>query len=241
MPRKLDLDVREIVRRYVAGESARALGRAYGVSCPTIRKRLRDAGMCVRGRAAPIRADVSTHHLAALLGTGLSARQAAKRVGMSYSAVIGRLQRAGIDTSGRRGTMGGWSTANWNAYVWYRRQLRRERGCDSALRRVDRWERSIVLLPTNELDQLPAPRPQGAARGLGPTIDRLLSTITFKERAILRLRFGLIDGRCHAQKDIARQIKVSPGRVRQLETKAIRKLQHPCRARMLRPFLDSAP
>ena len=66
----------------------------------------------------------------------------------------------------------------------------------------------------------------------------LLKTLTYREREIIRLRYGLGDGYTYTLEEVGRIFKVTRERVRQVEAKAIRKLQHPVRARKLEGFLD---
>jgi RNA polymerase primary sigma factor len=71
-------------------------------------------------------------------------------------------------------------------------------------------------------------------------IDRVLKTLTSRERAIIKLRYGLGDGSTYTLAEIGRIFKVSRERVRQIEAKAVRKLQHPDRSRQLEGFLESS-
>jgi len=69
-------------------------------------------------------------------------------------------------------------------------------------------------------------------------IDNLLKTLTYREREIIRLRYGLGDGYNYTLEDVGRIFKVTRERVRQIEAKAMEKLQHPVRAQQLAPFVD---
>ena len=71
-------------------------------------------------------------------------------------------------------------------------------------------------------------------------IEGLLKTLTFREREIVRLRYGLGDGYTYTLEEVGRIFKVTRERVRQIEAKAIRKLQHPVRSQQLEGFLRSA-
>jgi RNA polymerase primary sigma factor len=71
-------------------------------------------------------------------------------------------------------------------------------------------------------------------------IDQALSTLTYREREIIRLRFGLVDGYSYTLEEVGQIFQVTRERVRQIEAKAVRKLQHPVRAVYLRGFLDDA-
>lgn len=70
-------------------------------------------------------------------------------------------------------------------------------------------------------------------------IEHVLKTLTYREREIIKLRYGLGDGYTYTLEEVGRIFKVTRERVRQIEAKAVRKLQHPVRSRQLRGFLDS--
>ena len=69
-------------------------------------------------------------------------------------------------------------------------------------------------------------------------IDSVLKTLTYREREIIKLRYGLGDGYTYTLEEVGRIFKVTRERVRQIEAKAVRKLQHPVRSRQLKGFLD---
>jgi len=71
-------------------------------------------------------------------------------------------------------------------------------------------------------------------------IDEVLQTLTYREREIIKLRYGIGDGYTYTLEEVGRIFKVTRERVRQIEAKAVRKLQHPVRARKLEGFLDLA-
>ena len=70
-------------------------------------------------------------------------------------------------------------------------------------------------------------------------IDQVLKTLTYREREIIKLRYGLGDGYTYTLEEVGRIFKVTRERVRQIEAKAVRKLQHPVRNRQLEGFLES--
>ena len=70
-------------------------------------------------------------------------------------------------------------------------------------------------------------------------IDYVLKTLTYREREIIKLRYGLGDGYTYTLEEVGRIFKVTRERVRQIEAKAVRKLQHPVRSRQLKGFLES--
>jgi len=69
-------------------------------------------------------------------------------------------------------------------------------------------------------------------------IDHVLKTLTYREREIIKLRYGIGDGQTYTLEEVGRIFRVTRERVRQIEAKAIRKLQHPVRSRKLEGFLD---
>ena len=73
---------------------------------------------------------------------------------------------------------------------------------------------------------------------LNDKIEHVLKTLTYREREIIKLRYGLGDGYTYTLEEVGRIFKVTRERVRQIEAKAVRKLQHPVRAKQLMGFLD---
>jgi RNA polymerase primary sigma factor len=69
-------------------------------------------------------------------------------------------------------------------------------------------------------------------------LEEVLSTLTFREREIIKLRYGIGDGYTYTLEEVGRIFRVTRERVRQIEAKAVRKLRHPVRARQLASFLD---
>ncbi|MEQ8850644.1 MAG: RNA polymerase sigma factor RpoD [Phycisphaerales bacterium] len=85
-----------------------------------------------------------------------------------------------------------------------------------------------------------APASVAASDMLKNRIESVLKTLTYREREIIKLRYGIGDGYTYTLEEVGRIFKVTRERVRQVEAKAIRKLQHPVRARKLACFLDGA-
>jgi len=81
--------------------------------------------------------------------------------------------------------------------------------------------------------------PDAASRQLlKEQIDDVLSTLTPREQRVLRLRFGLEDGRSRTLEEVGREFNVTRERIRQIEAKALRKLRHPSRSRRLKDYLE---
>ncbi|MEK6703908.1 MAG: sigma-70 family RNA polymerase sigma factor [Planctomycetota bacterium] len=83
-----------------------------------------------------------------------------------------------------------------------------------------------------------APSDSAAGEALKHRIESVLKTLTYREREIIKLRYGIGDGYTYTLEEVGRIFKVTRERVRQVEAKAIRKLQHPVRARKLQGFVD---
>ena len=69
-------------------------------------------------------------------------------------------------------------------------------------------------------------------------IENVLESLTYREREIIKLRYGIGDGYTYTLEEVGKIFKVTRERVRQIEAKAVRKLQHPIRSRKLEGFLD---
>ena len=85
-----------------------------------------------------------------------------------------------------------------------------------------------------------SPSNTAASEMLSQRIDQVLKTLTYREREILKLRYGIGDGYTYTLEEVGRIFKVTRERVRQVEAKAIRKLQHPVRSRKLASFVDES-
>jgi RNA polymerase primary sigma factor len=83
-----------------------------------------------------------------------------------------------------------------------------------------------------------SPVSNAASEMLKDKIDSVLKTLTYREREIIKLRYGLGDGYTYTLEEVGRVFKVTRERVRQIEAKAVRKLQHPVRSRQLQGFLE---
>lgn len=89
-----------------------------------------------------------------------------------------------------------------------------------------------------EDDEVENPVNTATQEMLKDKIDHVLKTLTYREREIIKLRYGLGDGYTYTLEEVGRIFKVTRERVRQIEAKAVRKLQHPVRAKQLKGFLD---
>jgi RNA polymerase primary sigma factor len=90
-----------------------------------------------------------------------------------------------------------------------------------------------------EDDSAESPVQAATQEMLKDKIDQVLKTLTYREREIIKLRYGLGDGYTYTLEEVGRIFKVTRERVRQIEAKAVRKLQHPVRSRQLEGFLES--
>lgn len=86
-------------------------------------------------------------------------------------------------------------------------------------------------------DEAPAPAEAAAFTLLREQLMGVLSTLTPREEKVLRLRFGLDDGRARTLEEVGREFKVTRERIRQIEAKALRKIRHPSRSKKLKDFL----
>jgi len=87
-------------------------------------------------------------------------------------------------------------------------------------------------------DDAPAPADSAAVTLLKEQLIDVLDTLTPREEKVLRLRFGLDDGRALTLEEVGREFNVTRERIRQIEAKALRKLRHPSRSKKLKDFLD---
>ena len=87
-------------------------------------------------------------------------------------------------------------------------------------------------------DNVPVPADAAAFTLLKEQLIEVLGTLTEREQKVLRLRFGLDDGRARTLEEVGKEFDVTRERIRQIEAKALRKLRHPSRSRKLRDYLD---
>ncbi len=87
-------------------------------------------------------------------------------------------------------------------------------------------------------EEAPAPAEAASLTLLKEQLDEVLNTLTEREGKVLRLRFGLEDGRQRTLEEVGKEFNVTRERIRQIEAKALRKLRHPQRSKKLKDFLD---
>lgn len=91
------------------------------------------------------------------------------------------------------------------------------------------------FIPDNDA---PAPADAASLMLLKEQLNEVLSTLTDREAKVLRLRFGLEDGRSRTLEEVGKEFDVTRERIRQIEAKALRKLRHPSRSKKVKDFLD---
>lgn len=87
-------------------------------------------------------------------------------------------------------------------------------------------------------DNVPAPAEAAAFSLLKEQLSEVLGTLADREQRVLRLRFGLDDGRARTLEEVGKEFKVTRERIRQIEAKALRKLRHPSRSKKLKDYLE---
>lgn len=91
------------------------------------------------------------------------------------------------------------------------------------------------FIEDNDID---SPVASATQEMLKERLDDILQTLSYREREIIKLRYGIGDGYTYTLEEVGKIFKVTRERVRQVEAKAIRKMQHPVRARKLEGFLE---
>ena len=87
-------------------------------------------------------------------------------------------------------------------------------------------------------DEASQPSEEATYTLLREQLEEVLSTLTPREEQVLRMRFGLTDGKPHTLEEVGKEFDVTRERIRQIESKALRKLRHPSRSKKLRDFLN---
>ena len=91
--------------------------------------------------------------------------------------------------------------------------------------------------PIGEEDDSPAPHDSAAYTLLKEQLEEVMNTLTPREAKVLKLRFGLEDGKARTLEEVGREFEVTRERIRQIEAKALRKLRHPSRSKKLRDYM----
>ena len=87
-------------------------------------------------------------------------------------------------------------------------------------------------------DEASQPSEEATYTLLREQLEEVLATLTPREQQVLRMRFGLVDGKPHTLEEVGKEFDVTRERIRQIESKALRKLRHPSRSKKLRDFLN---
>jgi RNA polymerase primary sigma factor len=87
-------------------------------------------------------------------------------------------------------------------------------------------------------DDAPAPAEAASHTLLKEQLNEVLNTLTDREAKVLKLRFGLEDGKARTLEEVGQQFNITRERIRQIEAKALRKLRHPSRSKKLKDYLD---
>ena len=116
-------------------------------------------------------------------------------------------------------------------------RLLREEEADSE-RRNNEAKAALKELPTTTPDQ---PHKAVELEELKSKLGELFETLGCREKGILKMRFGLLDGYTYTYEECGHKFKVTRERVRQIEARALRKLQHPIRSRKLECFVEPSP
>ena len=87
-------------------------------------------------------------------------------------------------------------------------------------------------------DDSPAPQDSAAYTLLKEQLEEVMNTLTPREAKVLKLRFGLEDGKARTLEEVGKEFQVTRGRIRQIEAKALRKLRHPSRSKKLRDYMN---
>ena len=87
-------------------------------------------------------------------------------------------------------------------------------------------------------EETPAPADAASANILRQVLEKQLNTLTLREEHVIKLRFGLYDGRCRTLEEVGKEFNITRERIRQIEAKALRKLRHPSRRKYLTGYYD---
>ena len=87
-------------------------------------------------------------------------------------------------------------------------------------------------------EETPAPHESASYLLLKEQLEEVMKNLTEREAMVLKLRFGLDDGRTHTLEEVGKEFDVTRERIRQIEAKALRKLRHPSRSKKLKDYLE---
>jgi RNA polymerase primary sigma factor len=107
----------------------------------------------------------------------------------------------------------------------------------TSLQRLVGEEQDMELGALIEDTSTPSPLDMASQKGMREQIEQVLSTLTAREARILRMRFGLHDGRDYTLEEIGEKFGLTRERIRQLEGRALHRLRHPRRKRILREYV----
>ena len=93
-------------------------------------------------------------------------------------------------------------------------------------------------IPAADVQETPAPAEAASHTLLKEQLNEVLNTLTDREAKVLKLRFGLEDGKARTLEEVGQRFDVTRERIRQIEAKALRKLRHPSRSRKLKDYLE---
>ena len=110
-------------------------------------------------------------------------------------------------------------------------------GIDSKGINISGWVKTDNI--TFPDDDAPSPSELAAYTLLREQLDEIIETLTPREAKVLRLRFGLDDGKARTLEEVGKEFQVTRERIRQIEAKALRKLRHPSRSKKLKDFMSS--
>ena len=102
---------------------------------------------------------------------------------------------------------------------------------DATIARSNEWK-EVIFNILQESDET------AGCLSLREQLEEVLGTLTEREQKVLKLRFGLEDGRARTLEEVGKEFNVTRERIRQIEAKALRKLRHPSRSRKLKDYLD---
>ena len=123
-----------------------------------------------------------------------------------------------------------------NKLIRVQRQLLQEKGREPYPEEIAE-KMNLPVERVREIQKI-SQEPVSLETPIGEQLVEVLGTLTEREQKVLRLRFGLDDGRARTLEEVGKEFNVTRERIRQIEAKALRKLRHPSRSRKLKDYLD---